>query len=139
VVTMRVRATHTLDDLQRDLAQLGPTLYREGSRVVRENVADGGRTARRIAKWTAGAHGKHYPNAITWDRSTRNFVGFGGGEIQGEYGPDSSRRQGGMSFEGGSRNQPPHNDLANSLDLIRPKFHRDVENMLDGLFWPGAR
>ena len=70
--------------------------------------------------------------------SAAAFVGLGGGEITAAYGPDSSLPQGGMSFEEGSRNQPPHNDLANSLDLIRPKFHRDVNELVDGLFWAGG-
>ena len=136
---MRVRVQYQgLRDLESDLRKIGPQMVRDGARIVRDNVRDGGQTARRIAKWTAGRHGKDYPRSITWDRSASTFFGFGGGAIQGSYGPDSSMPQGGMSFEEGSRNQPPHNDLANSLDIIRPKFHRDVDHMLDGLFWPGA-
>lgn len=135
---MRVSVEHDLGDLASDLAAIGPNLYRQGRRVVQQNAAEGGRTARRIAKWTADAHGKLYPRAITWDRSAAAYIGFGGGEISAAYGPDSSLPQGGMSFEGGSRNQPAHNDLANSQDLIRPKFHRDVDHLLDDLFWAGG-
>lgn len=133
----RVSVTHGIGDLARDLSRVPPELYRKGTRVVAKNARDGGMTARRIAKWTAGAHGKHYPKAITWDRG-RAFLGFGGGQMVAEYGPDSSRPQGGMSFEDGSRNQPPHNDLAQSRDLIRPAFHRDVDHLIDDLFWPGG-
>lgn len=137
---MRIRVQHEgIADLERDLRQIPAQFYRDGSRVVRESVRDGGQTARRIARWTARRHGKRYPMAITWDRSTSNFVGFGGGSMQASYGPDSSLPQGGMSFEEGSRHQKPHHDLANSLDLIRPKFHRDVDELVGGLFWPGGR
>lgn len=132
---MRIRVDYSgTRDLESDLRKIGPDLYREGSKLVRDAAADGGKTARRIAKWTAGKHGKHYPNSITWDRSLG--IGTAFGAMRASYGPDSSMPQGGMSFEEGSRNQPPHNDLANSLDLIRPKFNRDVDHMVDRLFWP---
>lgn len=134
---MRVRVEHTIHGLGRDMARIPPTMYREGRGVVTRAARDGGLTARRISKWTAGSHGKHYPKAITWDRA-KAFSGFGGGDIVAEYGPDSSRPQGGMSFEEGSRNQPPHRDLEQSLDIIRPKFHRDVHSMVGNLFWPGG-
>lgn len=135
---MRVSVTHHLGDLERDMQQVSVELYKGGRRVVQDAARDGGQSARRIAKWTAGEHGKHYPKAITWDRSAHSFIGFGGGSISAAYGPDSSLPQGGMEFEEGSRNQKPHNDLANSLDLIRPKFHRDTDHLLRGLFWPGG-
>ena len=57
--------------------------------------------------------------------------------MRAEYGPEP-RGQGKLApiLENGSRNNPPHNNLDQSLDLIRPKFQRDVDRMLDGLFWP---
>ena len=134
---MRIRVEHTLDGLARDFKRIPADFYRNGRKVVAKNARDGGLTARRIAKHTAGTHGKYYPGDITWDRSGRAFVGFGGGEIAAEYGPDSSRPQGRMHFETGSRNQPPHRDLEQSLDLIRPAFHRDVDHLVADLFWPG--
>ena len=109
-----------------------------GRRVVMDSVRDGAQTAKRLATWTAGWHGRHYPKAITADRSVSRAAGFGMASMSAAYGPDSSRPQGGMEFEDGSRKQKPHHDLANSLDLIRPKFQRDAEAMIDGLFWPGA-
>lgn len=128
---MRVVARHEpLKVLEADLKSAGPRMIREAREIIKDNVRDGGMTARRLAKLTARHHGIHYPNSITWDRSASVYQGFDGGEIKGAYGPDSSLPQGGMSFEDGSRNQPPHHDLANSLDLIRPKFERDVDNML---------
>lgn len=133
---MRVNCEHTIHELARDMRRIPPTFYREGKGVVTRNARSGGLAARRISKWSAGAHGVHYPGSITWDRATA-FVGFGGGAIAAEYGPDSGRPQGGMSFEEGSRNQPPHRDLEQSLDIIRPAFHRDVDHMVDDLFWPG--
>jgi hypothetical protein len=66
----------------------------------------------------------------------KTFAGFGSTVIQGEYGPDIAHPQGGMSFEGGSRNQPPHNDLAKSADLIGPAFQGEVHRLPDKWFWP---
>lgn len=134
---MRVVCRHeAITDLERDLKGVAPKLYREGKRIVTENARDGGQTARRISRYTAGRHGKRYPASITWDAASGLFA-FGGGQIKAAFGPDTSRPQGAMSFEDGSRNQPPHHDLANSLDLIRPKFHRDIDGMLGSLFESG--
>jgi hypothetical protein len=43
-----------------------------------------------------------------------------------------------MSFEYGSRNQPPHLDLNKSADLIGPQLAKDAGNLLDSLFWPNS-
>lgn len=75
------------------------------------------------ARATAGAHGKHYPNSITYD--TRLLAST----LVAEIGPDTSRPQGGMGmgFEFGSRNQPPHLDGSTAIDALGPK----VESVLD--------
>ena len=131
---MRVRVQHDIDDLANDLAAIPPKMYREGRKIVTDGARVGASLARDNARRTAGKHGKHYPKSITADRG-RAFAGFGGGEIAAEYGPDSGRPQGGMSFEFGSRNQPPHLDLAKSADVIGPAFYGEVRRMVDGLFW----
>lgn len=133
---MRVSAKHDgLKRLEADYRAIGPKFYREGASIVRENVADGGKTARRIATRTAGRHGKHYPKAITWDTKADVVTGDGG-SISASFGPDESLPQGGMSFEFGSRNQKPHNDLAQALDVIGPQFGRQVDGMFGRLFAP---
>lgn len=75
------------------------------------------------ARATSGAHGKHYPNSITYD--TRVLAG----SVVGEVGPDSSRPQGGMGrgFEFGSVNQPPHLDGLKAIEGTTGK----VESLLD--------
>jgi hypothetical protein len=80
----------------------------------------------------------HYPKSITWDQP-KSYYGFGGGgAISAEYGPDTARPQGGMSFEHGSRNQPPHLDLARSADIVAVQFGPNALYAADKLFWPGA-
>lgn len=134
---LRIAVGHEgINDLQRDLARIGPEFYRQGRAIVKDTVRDGGTTARRIARLAAGPHGGNYYKRITWDRSAGAFVGFGGGEIAAEYGPTG--RVVGNAVGAGWRNGPPNTDLEQSLDLIRPQFHRRVEHMLDDLFWPGA-
>lgn len=114
-------------DLQSDLTKIPAQFVREGSKAVRKNVDEGNRITSNIARASAGKHGKLYPRSFTSEMT---------GALSGVYGPDASMPQGGMSFNAGSRNQPPHLDMEKGLDLIRPKFARDVDRMLDGLFWP---
>jgi hypothetical protein len=95
-----------------------------------EVVAKRGTTlARDFARESAGHHGWHYPYAITSER--RDTLG-----LTWVYGPDVSMPQGGMSFEFGSRNQPPHLDLNRSADIIgtelAPKVMDAIEDALRG-------
>lgn len=78
------------------------------------------------ARATAGKHGKHYPNSITTDmRISTN--------IEVEVGPDPSLPQGGMSFEYGSVNQPPHLDGQKAADKLGPALGTMVDQALKGL------
>ena len=129
----RVKLTSHLGDLIADMSAIPAKVKAEAPKVVRENTREGHRLAKVNAKVSAGKHGKRYPNAIT--TATARFSGFGATVYQGEYGPDSSLPQGGMSFENGSRNQKPHLDLARSADKVRKSFGRDVDRMIDRLFW----
>jgi hypothetical protein len=118
----------TLADLEADLRFIAVEFKPRVAKPVAEVARDGNRTAKRFAKRSAGTHGKHYPNAMTVERH---------GPLSYEYGPDAAMPQGGMSFEHGSRNQPPHLDLAKSADLHgAAELSRKVDRVLDGLFWP---
>lgn len=124
---MSIHVTHSLGDLEADLRTIATTAPLRMRDVVRDNLRNGNRIARANAKRSAGAHGKHYHKAFSTEMT---------GPTTGEYGPDSAMPQGGMSFERGSRNQPPHLDLARSADIIGPAFSKGVQDMLDHLFWP---
>lgn len=132
---MRVHVSNTLEDLASDLRKVATTARRDMVGVVRDGIRAGSTEARTLAKRTAGAHGKHYHKAIT---SEMLGAGLFGNTISGEYGPDVNKPQGGMSFERGSRNQPPHNDLAKSADLVGPIFAREVAQLPDRWFWPNG-
>jgi hypothetical protein len=131
---MRVNVTNHLDDLTNDLAAIPRRVPRMATDIVRDGARYGNLLAKGYAKESAGKHGKHYPNAFT-SEVRRGFFGFGGGVYAAEYGPESGRPQGDMSFERGSRNQSPHNDLAKSADIVGPLLPGQVSNMLRDLFW----
>lgn len=131
---MKVTVTHTLRDFEDDQKDVAKRADRDMRAVVREGVMTGNAVARDNAKRTSGKHGKHYPRAITWEMG-KTFHGFGSSVYSGEYGPDIAKPQGGMSFENGSRNQPPHLDLAKSADLIGPSFAQEVRGLPDRWFW----
>lgn len=105
--------------------------------VVSEGVKVGNSLGRDNARRTAPPHGKYYPNAFTSEMSATYRSGFAASNVyQGVYGPDASRPQGNMEFEHGSRNQPAHNDLAKSADVVGPAMPREVRSRLDRVFWP---
>lgn len=119
---------HSLEALERDMRTITTTFKPRVAVEVRDVAKDGTRSARRLARRSAGAHGRHYFKAITAERHN---------PLEWEYGPDSAMPQGGMSFERGSRNQPPHHDLAKSADQHgAPDLARRAGRVLDRLFWP---
>lgn len=121
-----IRVIHNIDDLANDCASIGVRAKAEMGNVVRDNIRKGNGIAKSYAKVSAGAHGKHYPNAFSAEMT---------GYTRGEYGPRVSMRQGNMSFEYGSRNQPPHLDVTRSFDQIAPAFDKDAADLPDGWFW----
>ena len=121
-----ISVTHSIDKLAADLGAIPVRATRELPGVVHESAKDGNRIAKAFAKESAGAHGKHYHKAFTVEKT---------GPLAYEYGPDESKPQGGMSFEGGSRNQPPHNDLAKSADVVSVEFPAKVSETVGGWFW----
>lgn len=130
---MKIRVHHTIGDLEdafRDIAKAAP---RAEAAVVREGIKTGNQVAKDFARRSSGRHGKHYPKAFSPEMHGWRG-GFGVGIISGEYGPDASLPQGNMEFEHGSRNQPPHHDLAKSADLIGGSFARETGEMAERLF-----
>jgi hypothetical protein len=78
------------------------------------------------ARATSGQHGKHYPNSITADMRVST-------NIEVEIGPDPRLPQGGMSFEFGSVNQPPHLDGQRAADTVVPRIDRRIDAALGHL------
>lgn len=86
------------------------------------------------ATWVAdatvksGRHGKHYPKSIGF--STRTV---GPLAVEAEVGPDASKPQGGMSFEFGSRNQPPHLSGQKAAAEAEGRIVSRMNDWLDGV------
>lgn len=133
-MTYSVRLAHTIGDLADDLRALPVKEAKEMTAVVRDGARAGNMLARDNARRTQGAHGKHYANSMSPETHGR-YAGFGASVYSAEYGPVVGRPQGSMSFEHGSRNQPPHWDLAKSADVIGPSLAQEVREALDRMFW----
>jgi hypothetical protein len=89
--------------------------------VLAEAGAELQRAWKSNASLTAGKHGKWYPNSIKVKPA---------GPLAVEVGPTPGMRQGAMSFEFGSRNQPPHLDGQRALDATMPSLKAKVEALM---------
>lgn len=133
---MQLRVSHTIGHLADDLTDIAKRADRDQTEIVKDGARAGNMLAKESARRTAGKHGKHYHRAFTAEYTGR---GLFGNTFSAEYGPLRGRKQGEMSFERGSRNQPPHWDLARSADVIGPAFAQEVRQLLDRLFWGAGR
>lgn len=126
---MATRIVHSLGELERDMRTITTTFKPRAAAQVRDVSRDGNRTAKRHARRSSGTHGKHYPKAFTEEAIT---------PLQRVWGPDADMPQGDMSFERGSRNQPPHHDIAKAADQhgAHDLARRVNRLVLDRLFWP---
>lgn len=104
-----------------DLGKVGAGVVRQARVVIQEAGVEVANEWRRNAEQTAGEHGPHYPKSIK-SRMT--------GALEATIQPDESMRQGGMSFEFGSRNQPPHLDGQRAIDRLGPLIERRLEALL---------
>lgn len=110
----------TLQQLARDLGRASQELSSALYDVYESQGQHFADHWRRNATATAGVHGRHYPKSITSEMR----IALG---IEVEVGPDSSMRQGGMSFELGSSKQPPHLDGARALPAHETQLERRAD------------
>lgn len=122
-----------IDISKGELTELYVDLGKASAKIVPAVVAAVEASGRSLeAQWrsnaqqTSGVHGKHYPDSIDHEM----HIGFG--SIAVEVGPNPSKPQGGMSFELGSRNQPPHLDGAQATDVEEPQFMARLAKAADG-------
>lgn len=116
-----------------ELAALAVDLGRTGIRttgvmtdVFSEGADDLVKTWASNARATSGVHGRHYPDSIDSERLLGANIAF-------EVGPNPSKPQGGMHFESGSVNQPPHPDGQRAADQQIPLLQRRIDIALGGL------
>lgn len=105
-------------DIEKAAAYTAPRLLLAVRRSAEELRDDW----RKNARSTARRHGKYYPPAVGFDLEDRG--------LRAVIGPDINhpRGQGGMAFEYGSRNQPPHLDGNRAADVVGPKFVKRVND-----------
>ncbi len=126
-MSVSIRLVHNgLDGLERDLIALPAKASVKFETSVRGAAVSGNRLAARLGGRQAGEHGKHYGAAHTVERL---------GTFRYEYGPDSAKKQGGMAFDTGSRNQPPHPAMGPSADVAGADLRDRIDDDVDGLFW----
>lgn len=104
-----------------DLTSAGENVIEPARKILRQDARKLRNSWRQRARHSAGRHGKHYPRAIT-DEVLSNVALIG---------PESGLPQGGMSFEFGSRNQPPHLDGSRALDKWGPIFVKHMTELAD--------
>lgn len=104
-----------------------PKLGAKGAKAISDVLVEGGKELRDLwaanATKTAGKHGRWYPKSI----ESRLLVST---DIVVEVGPNPNKPQGGMSFENGSVNQPPHNDGKKAADEVLPTIEKKVVSAL---------
>ena len=108
----------------REIATALPKLGFAGAKAIDPVIKQGAEFLaeqwRKNAVETSGVHGKHYPKSIDTERIVSTDIAF-------EIGPNPFKKQGRMSFEEGSVNQPPHLDGAKALEKVGPLVLKSVE------------
>lgn len=130
-----VRVHHSIGRLAADMADIPPRAAKDMRETVRDGIRVGNSLAKDFARDTSGRHAKKYPGTFT--SSMNRTLVFGGVNVfSGEYGPQA-RGQGLLApiLENGSRNSPPHFNLARSADMIGPAFAGEVRRLPDRWFW----
>lgn len=124
---MSIRVRHKIGRLAADMADIPGEAIVGMARIVEDNAKYGRDLARADAKVKAGKAGIHYPKSITAEPIT---------PLVWEYGPDPSKKQGGMDFEyGRGRQTRPHLSLALSADKLPASTSADIRKLITRLFW----
>lgn len=123
---MRITAESNAHDIAADFGRIAA----EAVAAVTAAVEEGGNEVRDLwregAERTAGKHGKHYPKSI------ESTMRPGLAAIVAEVAPAEGMEQAGMSFEFGSRNQPPHLDGQHARDAAEPSVVRRIDAAITG-------
>lgn len=129
-----MRFEHNIDDLANDLARIRPKAKADLEQAVKDGIRVGNTVAKDNARRSSGTHARKYPGKFSHEM--HRGKGLFGNVTSGEYGP-RAEGQGLLAniLENGSRNNPPHLDLARSADLIGPAFAAEVRAKSQDWFW----
>lgn len=106
-----------------DMDVSAKALAREARSLVEQSAIDLRDKWRENARETAGEHGRLYPDSIRYQMAGNAYYSAA------DIAPDPSKPQGGMSFEYGSANQPPHLDGQRALDELAPRIMRRFDSL----------
>lgn len=123
---IQVRGIEGIADLADDLQTIPATMRLRARAIVASNIEQGAIRTQGIARKAAGPHGKDY-----WKRIGSDMTG----PLSGEFGPSAVQ---GTRFTGVSGSEGAMRDLEKAAAQQAPRFARDVERMVAGLFWPGG-
>lgn len=129
---MRVRVIGGVGDLARDCKAIVRKVPNDLRKTVRQGAQVGNTVARDYARVSSRGHAKLYPRSFSSEMKVHGLGGF----YAAEYGPVPGG-QGSLApiLENGSRNNPAHNNLARSADLMGPALAGEVRRLPDGWFW----
>lgn len=118
---------HGIDDLADDLRAIRVQAKADLPDIVRETAREGNEDAKAHARVTSRKHARKYPGTFSAERI---------GPTAYEYGP-RAEGQGLLApiLEGGSVNNPPHLDLAQSADKLPNRVEIRLSFLMDRLFW----
>lgn len=115
--------SHEFSTLAADLGKTGVRVTGVMVKVFHEGANDLVKTWAAYARETSGEHGKYYPDSIDAEQIISSDIAF-------EIGPNPRKPQGGMAFETGSANQPPHPDGQRAADHEVPLLERRIQTAL---------
>ncbi len=119
-----VHVTHTLGDLQRDLAGI-PKKHLVGmTKLTNESRRSAEKYMQGLAKAHSGPHGRSY-----WKRIDSEMTG----PMSAEIGPRGVVAENAVGA--GWRNGPVNTDTEKTADIIGARHAQYVRNHLNGLFW----
>lgn len=126
---MRLKVTHTLDDLETDLKGIAAKSRTQLRGDVRDGIKVGKDLSRGFAKAKAGPHGKNFYKRINAEMN--RGLGLFGNTISGEFGPDGSPKS---EFVGAGFRSGTNNDLARAADIVGPALLRSVDDTIRDMF-----
>lgn len=129
---MNVTVRHSLDILAADCVAIVKRVPGDLQRTVREGAKVGNVVARDLARVSSRKHARLYPRKFSSEMKVRGLFGL----YAAEYGPTRGG-QGNLAgiLENGSVNNPAHNNLARSADLMGPALAGEVHQLTGEWFW----
>lgn len=129
---MQVHVTGSLADLAADCAGIVRRVPGDLRKTVRNGAKVGNVVARDFARVSSRQHAKLYPQKFSSEMTLNGLFGL----YAAEYGPTTGG-QGNLApiLENGSVNNPAHNNLARSADLMGPALLGEVHKLTGEWFW----